>query len=445
MEKTKRTDLNYSFISVLRHHVNGGIVLLIMAILAMIIANSPWSHVYFRFWEHPIRLQIGDYNFLNHGGEPLTLMGFINDALMAVFFFFVGLEIKRELLVGELSEVKKAMLPIIAAVGGMILPMGIYYLFTMGSQASQGLAIPMATDIAFSLGVLNLFGKRVPLGLKVFLTAFAVVDDIGGILVIALFYSSHISFGYLIASAIVLLFLIAGNTLGIRKKYFYFAGFLFLWYFFMQSGVHATIAGVIAAFTVPATPQLKLGKYISRIHENIELLPERSDKNLHWSKYEIEILKSVESASDKVISPLQSFEDKLQHLVNYLIMPIFAFANAGIAITATEGAPTIGMVTYAVALGLIIGKLVGIFIFTAVPMVCKWIPMPKDFSYTRLAGVSLLGGIGFTVSLFIANLSFGEYPDLLNQAKLGVLLGTVTSGILGFLVLQKVLPRNPAK
>lgn len=445
MEKTKVKSLNYSFISVLKHHINGGTILLIMAVSAMIIANSTWSNEYFRFWEHPIRLQIGEYNLLNHGEEPLSLMGFINDALMAVFFFFVGLEIKRELLVGELSDVKKAMLPIAAALGGMLFPMVIFYLITMGTEAAQGLAIPMATDIAFSLGILNLFGKRVPLSIKIFLTALAVVDDIGGILVIALFYSSHISIGYLLASAVVLLGLVLGNVSGIRKKYFYFIGFLFIWYFFMQSGVHATIAGVIAAFTVPATPQCKIKKYISRIHENIELLPERNDKNMQWSKYEIEILKSVESASDKVISPLQSFEDKLKHLVNYLIIPIFAFANAGIAITATEGVPAIGTVTYAVALGLVLGKLIGIFVFTALPILCRWIPRPNDLSFTRLAGVSLLGGIGFTVSLFIANLSFGEYPELLNQAKLGVLLGTVISGILGFLVLRKILPRTPTE
>lgn len=442
MEKTK---LNYSFISLLKHHINGGVILLIIAVLAMIIANTAWSDEYFRFWGYPMRLQIGEYNLLSHGGEPLSLMGFINDALMAIFFFYVGLEIKRELLIGELSDVKKAMLPISAAIGGMLFPMAIYYFITMGTEAERGLAIPMATDIAFSLGILNLFGKRVPLGLKIFLTALAVVDDIGGILVIALFYSSHISVGYLLASAAVLLVLVLGNATGVRKKYFYFIGFLFLWYFFMQSGIHATIAGVIAAFTVPATPQLQLKKYISRIHENIQLLPEKDDKSLHWSKYEIEILKSVESASDKVISPLQSFEDRLKHLVNYLIIPIFAFANAGIAITATNGIPAIGTVTMAVALGLVLGKLIGIFVFTAVPIVCKWIPMPNDLSYLRLAGISLLGGIGFTVSLFIANLSFGEYPELLNQAKLGVLLGTVISGIIGFLVLRHVLPRNLAE
>lgn len=442
MEKTK---LNYSFISLLKHHINGGVILLIIAVLAMIIANTAWSDEYFRFWGYPMRLQIGEYNLLSHGGEPLSLMGFINDALMAIFFFYVGLEIKRELLIGELSDVKKAMLPISAAIGGMLFPMAIYYFITMGTEAERGLAIPMATDIAFSLGILNLFGKRVPLGLKIFLTALAVVDDIGGILVIALFYSSHISVGYLLASAAVLLVLVLGNATGVRKKYFYFIGFLFLWYFFMQSGIHATIAGVIAAFTVPATPQLQLKKYISRIHENIRLLLEKDDKSLYWSKYEIEILKSVESASDKVISPLQSFEDRLKHLVNYLIIPIFAFANAGIAITATNGIPAIGTVTMAVALGLVLGKLIGIFVFTAVPIVCKWIPMPNDLSYLRLAGISLLGGIGFTVSLFIANLSFGEYPELLNQAKLGVLLGTVISGIIGFLVLRHVLPRNLAE
>lgn len=432
---------DYSFLSFLRHRVNGGMVLMIVAVLAMVIANSPWAEAYHAFWSHPVSLQVGGFNLFSHHGEPLTLMAFINDALMAVFFFSVGLEIKREVLVGELSSLRQALLPIIAAVGGMIIPVLIYFLMTAGTPAVDGLAIPMATDIAFSLGVLSLFGKRVPLSLKIFLTAFAVVDDIGGILIIAFCYTSHLAAGYLLVALGILVVLLVANKMGVMSRTFYCLAGIVVWYLFLQSGVHATIAGVLVAFTIPSIPCLHVKKYIARIRENLAEFPHFDKSSILLTPHQIDVLKSIESASDKVISPLQFMEDRMHGVVNYVVMPLFAFANAGITLTGSGG-DIAGTVTYAVVLGLVLGKFVGIYLFTWLAVRTRVTSMPQGMNWKNVAGVSLLGGIGFTVSLFIANLSFGTTDEvLLNQAKLGVLVGTVLAGILGYVVLKLTLPK----
>lgn len=440
-EETKKQLLHFPFMHILRFHVNGGMLLMVTALAAIFIANSPWSEAYQNLWTHEIRLQIGDFNLFNHGGHPLTLMGFINDVLMAVFFFAVGLEIKREILVGELSSFKQAMLPIIAACGGMIMPVVIYYLITRDTPAVDGLAIPMATDIAFSLGVLSLFGKRVPLSLKIFLTAFAVVDDIGGILVIALFYSSHCDVNYLMYALLILGILLIGNQMRVSSSSFYLVLGIGIWYCFMQSGVHATIAGVIVAFTVPARPKLRIGKYINRMHDLIVDFPLEPEKII-LGKEQICALKTIEADTRQVVSPLQFMEDALHWMVNYLIMPLFAFANAGVVLTASHGGLELGLPTFAIILGLVVGKFVGIYLFSWGTLKLKLADMPNGMTWKNLSGICLLGGIGFTVSLFIANLSFGEEPHLLNQAKMGVVAGTVLAGILGYIVLHFTLPKK---
>lgn len=433
---------DYSFLSFLKHRVNGGMVLMIVAVLAMVVANSPWADAYHAFWSHPVSLQVGSFNLFSHHGEPLTLMAFINDALMAVFFFSVGLEIKREVLVGELSSLRQALLPIIAAVGGMLIPVLLYFALTAGTSAADGLAIPMATDIAFSLGVLSLFGKRVPLSLKIFLTAFAVVDDIGGILVIAFGYTSHLDAAYLLGALGVLLLLAVANRMRVMSRTFYCWAGIVVWYLFLQSGVHATIAGVLVAFTIPSIPCLNVKKYIARIRENVAEFPHFDKSSILLTPNQIDILKSIESASDRVISPLQFMEDRMHGMVNYLIMPLFAFANAGITLSGAEGAVA-GPVTYAIVIGLVLGKSVGIYLFTWLAVRSRVTALPQGMNWQNVAGVSLLGGIGFTVSLFIANLSFGETDEvLLNQAKLGVLVGTVLAGVLGYVVLRYVLPKQ---
>ena len=442
MDTFKIGKLSFSFQRASQYHINGGILLMGIVMLAMLVANSPWSEAYMNFWNKEVYLQIGDFNIFNHHGEPMTLMTFINDVLMTIFFFSVGLEIKREVLVGELSSFRKAMLPIIAACGGMILPVVIYFIMTKGTPAEHGLAIPMATDIAFSLGVLSLFGKRVPISLKIFLTAFAVVDDIGGILVIALFYTSHLDVSYLIYATAALMVLCTGNRLKFNNHWFYIAIGCILWYCFLQSGIHATIAGVIAAFTVPAKPNLNTGKYINYIKQNIEIFPTDKKEKLILSKEQIGVLKSIESASDKVISPLQSLEDGINPLVNYIVIPLFAFANAGIVLTSEYGGHLeVGLLTWAVAVGLVLGKFIGIYLFTWLAIKCRISSLVNGMTWSNLAGISLLGGIGFTVSLFIANLSFGNEAIMLSQAKLGVLLGTVIAGVMGCIVLYFTLPK----
>ena len=437
--------LNLPFKRIVHFHVNGGMLLIITALLALLVANSPLSADYQAFWQHEIVLQIGDFNVFNHGGHPITLMQFINDALMAIFFFSVGLEIKREILVGELSSVRKALLPIVAACGGMIFPVLIYYFMTKGTEAEPGLAIPMATDIAFSLGVLSLFGKRVPISLKIFLTAFAVVDDIGGVLVIALFYSSHLEMSYLLYSLFLLVVLMLCNIRNVYARWVYLLGGFIMWYFFMQSGIHATIAGVVVAFTVPAKPREQIGRYVQRLHESIDIIPDSGKQTMILNHDQISALHTIKSASDDAVSPLQFLEELLSRPVNYFIMPLFAFANAGVILADANGNIEIGMLTWAVALGLLFGKFIGIYLFTWLVVKLRLACLGEGMNWVNLTGICCLGGIGFTVSLFIANLSFGDQMVLLNQAKMGVLLGTLLSGIVGYFVLSLTLPKQVAE
>lgn len=432
-----RTMRNFSSMN-----ITASILLFLAAISAAVIANSSVAPVFQEFLSHELHLQIGSFNLLSHGGENLRMIEFINDGLMTIFFLMVGLEIKRELLVGELSSFRKASLPFIAACGGMVFPVLIYMLFCPpGSDGGRGLAIPMATDIAFSLGVLSLLGKRVPISLKIFLTAFAVVDDIGGILIIAIFYSSHVSYGYLVVATLLYVLLYFVGKWGATNKIFILVIGIVIWYLFLQSGIHSTISGVILAFVIPAKPRLNVGKYIEHIRHTIAGFPTMESGSIVLTNEQISKLKEVESASDRVISPLQSLEDNLHGAVNYLILPLFAFVNAGVVLGG--GGELVGSVGIAVAAGLLLGKFIGIYLFTWLAIRIKLTPRPLGMDWMNLAGIALLGGIGFTVSLFIANLSFGaNYPLLLNQAKFGVLSGSILSGLLGYILLRLVLIRR---
>lgn len=429
-------------------NVFAGILLFVTAVAAAVLANSPLAPYYHQFLAMEVYLRIGGFDLFSHGGHTMTVLQLINDGFMTIFFLAVGLEIKRELLVGELSSFRKASLPFIAACGGMIFPVIIYALICPpDAPGGHGLAIPMATDIAFSLGVLSLLGQRVPLCLKVFLTAFAVVDDIGGILVIAVFYSSHVSVSYLLWAALIFVVL---YLLGIRRttrKSVFVIGGVIAWYLFLQSGIHSTIAGVILAFVIPARPRLNVGKYIERIRSIIRTFPamySEKAKGLVLTNRQIAKLKRVESASDRVISILQSLEDNLHNTVSFVVLPLFAFANAGV--TLGGSGEVFGSVAVGVMSGLILGKFIGIFSFTWMAIKTGLAPMPAGMNWKNLAGVSLLGGIGFTVSLFISNLSFGATdPVLLNQAKAGVLSGSLLAGILGFILLSNVLPRTATR
>jgi NhaA family Na+:H+ antiporter len=426
--------------------------LIAATVLALIVANIPGvNHIYDSFWNQEVRLQVGSFNIFSHAGHAMTMLQFINDALMAIFFFTIGLEIKREVLVGELSSFKQALLPIIAAVGGMIVPVAIYMVLSHGTDYSGGAAIPMATDIAFSLGILAMLGKRVPVSLKIFLTTLAVVDDIGGIIVIAAFYSTHIDVMLIVYAFILLGVLFLGGTLlRIQSKIFYIGIGTVVWYLFLNSGIHPTIAGVLIAFSIPATPVVAPKKYIQMIRGAIGHFNAENDEQLNrrsiLSKDQMDWLKQVESASDKVISPLQELEDSLHPVVNYLIIPIFAFANAGISLWGMNMGAMFDGIGLAIILGLVIGKFVGIFTFSWATIKLKLAPMPEMANWKMMASISMLGGIGFTVSLFIANLSFGSMGahglELLNEAKLGIVVGSLLAGILGFLLLHHYLPKT---
>ncbi len=442
---------NYSFWSKFLRRVSSSVVLIVCTVLALICANIPGvKDVYFSFWQNEVSFSIGNFNLFSHGGHPMSLMEVINDFLMAIFFLSVGLEIKREILVGELSSMKKAMLPIIGACGGMFVPVIIFWLVCPGDADMQrGLAIPMATDIAFSLGVLSVFKTRVPVGLKVFLAALAVADDLGGIIVIALFYSSNINFLFLGLCAACIAVMVVGNIIKIRAKMFYVLVGMVLWFMMLNSGIHATIAGVIVAFCVPASLTKGTGVYLERIRTNINQFPvidvDDLNKTVVLTNTEVHVLKSIESAADKMISPLQDLEDKINGMINFFIIPLFAFANAGIDLSQMSLGTLFSGVGLAVMLGLVIGKFLGVFSFSWLAVRLKFVTLPEGTSWKAFASVCVVCGIGFTVSMFIADLSYaglGATGDaLLAQAKLGVLCGSVISAILGCILLNRTLPK----
>lgn len=442
----------YTARKTIKNYANGGNVLICATILALIVVNLPWTRdIYNSLWTHEIALQVGSFNLFSHHGEPMSIMAFINDALMALFFFSVGLEIKREILVGELSSFRNALLPIVGAIGGMAVPVLFYWLMARGTDYASGAAIPMATDIAFSLGVLAMLGNRVPIGLKVFLTTLAVVDDIGGIIVIAIFYSTSISWWLLAWSLIGLAALYVGGKVGILSKLYYLTIGALVWFCFLNAGIHPTIAGVLVAFCVPAKPVYAPNKYIKNIRRNISHFAHEDDERLNsrtiLNKDQMNWLKEIESDSDKVISPLQDMEDSLHPLVNYIIIPLFAFANAGIFFGDMSLDQLFHGIAPAIIVGLVAGKFIGIFAASALCILLKWAPMPRGANWFSLASVAMLGGIGFTVSLFIANLSFSgpgaHLAELLNDSKLGILVGSLLAGILGWVALHFSLPKEP--
>lgn len=448
------TGIFYAARQALRRHASGGNTLMIATVLALIVANIPGiNNLYFDFWEQEVRLQVGLFNVFSHAGEPMTLLAFINDALMAIFFFTIGLEIKRSVLVGELSSFRNALLPIIAAIGGMVVPVLFYWTMSRGSDFTHGAAIPMATDIAFSLSVLAMLGKRVPMSLKIFLTTLAVVDDIGGIIVIAAFYSTHIEWMLLLIAAGLLGVLLLGSVMHIKSKIFYLTIGGVIWFLFLNSGIHPTIAGVLVAFCVPATPVFAPRKYIAKIRkaisnfrgdDDLSELEERTiltNEQMNW-------LKEVESASDKVISPLQDLEDSLHAIVNYFILPLFAFSNAGIFLLNTDPISVFEGISITIIMSLVLGKFIGILLFSWITVKLKLAPMPAHSNWHMMASVAMLGGIGFTVSIFIATLTFDtsvpSQLDLLNHAKLGIVTGSVIAGLIAFIWLHFTLPKGIA-
>lgn len=441
---------NYSFKSMVKKYVSSSAVLVVFSLLALVCANSPLKEWYFDIWNTPVALSVGNFNLFSHNGHAMSLIAVINDFLMALFFLTVGLEIKREILVGELSSRQKAMLPIVGACGGMLVPVLIFWLICPDdADMLRGMAIPMATDIAFSLGVLSLFGTRVPIGLKIFLAALAVADDLGGIIVIALFYSSQIDFTYLLFALFCVALLIVGNVRRVGKKSYYLAVGMLLWYAMLNSGIHATIAGVIVAFCVPASLRRGSAYYIERIRANISILPAHEVVGKHHTVVlthdEIHTLKSIESAADKLISPLQDLEDGMNSFIGYVVIPLFAFANVGIDLAGMTIGTLFTGVGLPVMAGLVVGKFVGVFSFSWVAIKCGLVSLPKGSNWCSFASVCMLCGIGLTVSIFIADLSYAALSggaSVLGQAKLGILCGSLVSALLGIFLLNRYLPKN---
>ena len=433
-----------------KKYVNSSAVLIVCTVLALVLANSQLKETFLDFWNKEVSLSIGGFNLFSHNGHNMTLIQVINDFLMAIFFLSVGLEIKREILVGELSSMKKAMLPIIGACGGMLIPVLFFWLTCPNDpDMMRGVAIPMATDIAFSLGVLSIFDKRVPIGLKIFLAALAVADDLGGIIVIAVFYSSTINLTYMMLAAVCVAILILGNRRKIMMKNFYLVTGLVLWYMMLNSGIHATIAGVIVAFCVPGSLRKGATRYIQRIKENISCFDEVHTVGKHHTAIltheEIHKLKSIESAADKLISPLQEFEDSLHNIIGYFIIPLFAFANVGIDLSTMSAGSLVGGIGLSVIIGLVAGKFIGVFTFSWIAIKLGLVQLPQGSNWSSFASVCMLCGIGLTVSIFIADLSYaslGGGTTLLSEAKLGILCGSMLSAIAGCLLLNRYLPKE---
>jgi len=418
---------------------SGGILLFIATIIALIWANSPWSSDYFDFWHSYVTIQLGDY------GMSMSLGHWINDGLMAIFFFVVGLEIKREFLVGELSSFRQALLPIVAAVGGALLPAIIYIAMNAGSEGSRGWGVPMATDIAFALGVLAVLGSRVPTGLKVFLTALAIVDDILAVLVIAIFYTDSIKLEYLLLGLGIILLLLIFNHAGIRQTVIYGVLGLVVWIAFIESGVHATVAGVLLAMTIPSRTRIDSDEFVERSRGAIDEFENASaigGTNMLTNKGHLAALHELEVVSDHAQAPMQKLEENLHGWVAFLIVPIFALANAGVSIGDNIDEALTSSISLGVVFGLFFGKQIGITLTTWALVRAGYSSLPEGVNWRQIYGAACLAGIGFTMSLFIADLAFIDEQNLA-IAKIGILGASIIAGVVGFTLLRLTTKPQP--
>ncbi len=419
----------------IHRQTTSGLLLMACAVVALLIANGPWAGIY----EHVLHTKV------TLGGGKLSmsmsLHHWINDGLMALFFLVVGLELKRELLVGELSNLKLALLPIGAAVGGMLLPALFYYVLNQQGAEARGWGIPMATDIAFALGTLALLGKRVPPALLTFLVALAIVDDLGAVMVIALFYTADINLTALGAAGGILLLLAALNRGGIRRVLPYGLLGVLLWLALLESGVHATLAGVFLAFTIPMKPKLDTERFLANSHGLLDQIRAAHAKEPNIILND-EMRARVSALADGVSlaqAPAQILEHRMHIPSAYLIIPIFALANAGIPMEfGSLGAMFANPVALGVIVGLVLGKLVGITGMVWLMVKLDWSQLPRGLNFSHIMGAALMGGIGFTMSIFVAELAFANDPQNLLMAKTGVLMASLIAGVTGFIWLRLV-------
>jgi Na+:H+ antiporter, NhaA family len=423
---------------------SGGVVLLAATAIALVWANSPWASSYHELWETPLTLGVARWT------ARTNLHHLINDGLMAVFFFVVGLEIKREVLAGELASARRAALPMVAAFGGMVVPAVLYALLNAGGPGARGWGVPMATDIAFALGVLALLGDRVPTSLKVFLAALAIVDDIGAVLVIAVFYSGGVAWGALGAAGAILLLAVGANAAGVRRRWAYGALGLALWGTVLASGVHATVAGVLLAMAIPVRTRLDEPAFLASARRALDDFDAAaivtatdpattvlSNVGHHTA------LEELETLCEQAQPPLIRLEHALHSIVSFAIMPLFALANAGVALGANAiGEALASPVTLGALLGLLVGKPLGITGFSWLAVRAGIAALPAGVTWRALAGAGVLGGIGFTMALFIAGLAFPD-SSLLDAAKLGVLTASAIAGVVGWVLLRRALAVSP--
>ncbi|MBC8237342.1 MAG: Na+/H+ antiporter NhaA [Helicobacteraceae bacterium] len=409
-----------------------GIILMFMTVVALILANTPLTEAYVHFFHTNVDLSVGSWHL------KYTIHHWINDGLMAIFFFIIGLEIKREILVGELSDIKIAMLPILSAIGGMLLPALIYLSINSGEDGANGWGIPMATDIAFAISALVLLRKRVSPALVTFLVALAIVDDLGAVIVIAVFYTDTIQFVPLALSALSFLVMVVFNRVGIHMILPYFIAGLFLWFFMLESGVHATIAGVIAAMSIPSRPRqtpIDFTNHTRNLLDEYDNYPVATDHVMHEKQKAI--LLNINDRIDAVGTPASRLEHDLHLPVSLIVIPLFALANAGISINFSSIGNTVATpVSLGIICGLVFGKVIGIAGVAWVSVKLGIAKLPESSNMSQIFGVAFLGGIGFTMSIFVADLAFIENPALLFQAKVGILAASLFSGLFGYFWLR---------
>ncbi len=406
-----------------------GILLFGATIIALILANSGFGANYQSLLHYKIGISFKDFELK----KPLIL--WINDGLMAIFFFFIGLELKRELLIGEINTIKKVAFPFIAALGGVIIPIALFLFLNQNPETLKGWGVPMATDIAFALAILSILGKRVPLSLKIFLTAFAIIDDIAAVLVIAFFYSTGIKWMLLLYAVILIIVL----ALLYKKKYSREVGIIFsiaIWFLFLKSGIHPTIAGVLLAFTIPIkrkTDVKSFSKHLKIISDSISKLSEKNNKSVLLTKEETETVDKLDTLSCNVRSPLQHLEHKLHNWIAYFILPVFAFANAGVIINGSAEFDFDLM--FNIAFSLLLGKFVGVALFSYLGVKLKIIELPEGIFFKQILGIAAIAGVGFTMSMFTNSLAFFDLISI-NSVKAGIIIGSVIAGLSGYFILR---------
>ena len=412
-----------------------GILLLLATLIALVWANSPYGDIYREIWQYDIGIVTETFEFK----KPLIL--WINDGLMAIFFFLIGLEIKRELLIGELNSPKKIAFPLVGALGGMLVPVIFFFVLNQNPDTAKGWGIPMATDIAFSLAILNALGNRVPLSLKVFLTAFAIVDDIGAVLVIALFYSGSINITLLVIAIVMLAVLYILSYRGVYSKFLMFFFGVVIWFLFLKSGIHPTVAGILLAFSVPIRQKILTSTFLEQLENVYNDIKNASVlKKPILSREQIQHMDDLEDWASKFRSPLQHLEHNLHGWVAYFIIPVFALANAGVLIAGSENLELALVIN--IVISLVLGKGLGISLVVFLAKKIKLIEVPTDISFKHILGVSFIAGIGFTMAIFIASLAFASTPEYIDSAKIGILIGSFFSAIIGFIILRSATHKS---